>query len=33
MDENNSSNILYTFVNQTKEENDDNYHSNEDDCE
>jgi hypothetical protein len=32
MDENISPNILYTLVNHTKEEDDDGYHSNEDDC-
>ncbi len=33
MDENISLNILYTLVNQTRGEDDDDYHSNEDDCE
>jgi len=33
MDENINFNILYTLVNQTREENDDDYHSNEDDYE
>jgi hypothetical protein len=33
MHENISLNILYTLVNQTKEEDDDDYLSNEDDCE
>jgi hypothetical protein len=33
MDENISPNILYTLENQTREEDDDDYHSNENDCE
>jgi hypothetical protein len=33
MDENINPNILYSLVNQTREEDDDDYHSNEDDCE
>ncbi len=33
MDGNFSLNILYTLVNQTKEKEDDDYHSNENNCE
>ncbi len=33
MDEKTSPSILYTLVNQTREKDDDDYHSNEEDCE